>query len=452
MDEPLLTEDEVEGRRGACCPALQQGSVWGTAFNMCSATLGAGALSLPYAIQHTGVVLGLLLLLGTALATQWSVELLVSAITVTNVRSYEDLTVHLFGRKMGVFVEVNIIVFCFGTLVAYTVTVGDILRPVLQMCGGWEWMQACFNSTMSLGQVAAVLIFWGGLMLPLSLVDKMSALQCTSLFGVISLFYLVLSVIVHATWASIAEPLPALEPIKLWSPSMSTFPAISIIMFAFTCQVNVPALYEELQPRSPAKMRAVSLRAVGVCLLAYALIGVAGYVDYPASRHANLLLNYDVANEASAQPMIPAYLAITITVLVAYPVNVFPCRYALDALLFRRLCGLDKDPTRHRMVRHVGLTLLIAGSGLLIALYVPGINVVFQLMGGTGSAFICYMLPAAFAWKLQLPQLRTIWGKAACLGLFFVGLIIGALSTTITILNISSGSGGDAGNACNATA
>ena len=69
--------------------------------------------------------------------------------------------------------EVNIIVFCFGTLVAYTVTVGDILRPVLQMCGGWAWMQSCFNSTMSLGQVAAVILFWGGLMLPLSLVDKM---------------------------------------------------------------------------------------------------------------------------------------------------------------------------------------------------------------------------------------------------------------------------------------
>ena len=109
-------------------------------------------------------------------------------------------------------------------------------------------------------------------------------------------------------------------------------------------------------------MRSVSLRAVGVCLLAYALVGVAGYVDNPASRHANLLLNYNVnphpnpspnphpnpnpsptpnpspnpdpnpnpnpnpspspspspspdqvADEASARPMIPAYLAITIT-------------------------------------------------------------------------------------------------------------------------------------------
>ena len=32
------------------------------------------------------MVLGLLLLLGTAVATQWSVELLISAITATNVR------------------------------------------------------------------------------------------------------------------------------------------------------------------------------------------------------------------------------------------------------------------------------------------------------------------------------------------------------------------------------
>ena len=71
MDEPLLTDGEAGGRRGAGCPALRQGSIWGTAFNMCSATLGAGALSLPYAIQHTGVVLGLLLLLGTAVATHW---------------------------------------------------------------------------------------------------------------------------------------------------------------------------------------------------------------------------------------------------------------------------------------------------------------------------------------------------------------------------------------------
>ena len=56
---------------------------------------------------------------------------------------------------------------------------------------------------------------------------------------------------------------------------------------------------------------------------------------------------------------------------------------------------------------------------LIIALYVPGINVVFSLMGGTGSAFVCYMLPAAFAWKLDVPEVRGLWGKAACLALFY---------------------------------
>ena len=457
IGDSLLHGDGAAGAGRGCkcscsCSATQQGSIWGTVFNMCSATLGAGALSLPYAIQHTGIGLGLLILLATSLATHLSVLLLISAIDATNVRSYEDLTVHLFGRGMGLFVEANIIIFCFGTVVAYTVTVGDILRPVIEMLPLAGWVRACFSSSMSVGQVAAILVFWGCLMLPLSLVDKMSALQCTSLFGVLSLMFLVLSVMAHASWSWAVDDGDENQDVKLWAPSLASFPAMSIIMFAFTCQVNVPSLYEELHHRSPARMRMVSVRAIGVCLLAYACIGIAGYVDFPESRHGNVLQNYDVsANDVASRAMIPSYLAITITVLVAYPVNVFPCRYALDMLLFRRLCHLEKDPSRHKLLRHVGLTLLIAGSGLIIALYVPGINVVFSLMGGTGSAFVCYMLPAAFAWKLDVPEVRGLWGKAACLALFFTGLIIGALSTAVTLMDLLDHTGAS-GDLCNATA
>merc|ERR1740117_1015358 len=45
IGEPLL---QAEPRRKRRCINMQQGSTWGTVFNMCSATLGAGALSLPY--------------------------------------------------------------------------------------------------------------------------------------------------------------------------------------------------------------------------------------------------------------------------------------------------------------------------------------------------------------------------------------------------------------------
>ena len=77
------------------------------------------------------------------------------------------------------------------------------------------------------------------------------------------------------------------------------------------------------------------------------------------------------------------------------------------------------------LARHLVLTVAIAGSSLLLSLYVENINIVFQvtssittgplslqfllssliicqLIGGTTSAFVCFVLPAALAIKLRI--------------------------------------------------
>jgi len=437
LNESLLHGGAAEAQ--GCCPMMQQGSLWGSVFNLCSATLGAGALALPYAIQHTGILLGLCLLLLTSLATHASILLLVSAIIESKTRSYEDLTVFLFGKKMGLFVELNIIIFCFGTVVAYTMTVGTILQPLLTLLSPlWHTLNRCFSSSLTVGEVGVTVAFWALLMVPLSLVDKISQLQCTSMLGVLSLLYLVLSVMVHAAWSWSVDAGNENKDVQWFEPTMEAFSATAIIMFAFTCQVNVPSLYEELQQQSRARMRAVSIRAIAICLACYACVGVAGYVDFPLATDSNLLGNYDLVHDASSKMMLPAYAAICLTVLVAYPVNIFPCRYALDVMLCR-LFKVEKPAGPWRRTRHILLTLLIASSGLVIALYVPGINVVFQLMGGTSSAFVCYMLPAAFAWKLQVSELQSsaVW-RAGCILLFFGGLGIGGLATTFTVIGLFS--------------
>ena len=239
-----------------------QGSISGTVFNMCSSTLGAGALSLPLAISQTGMLLGPLLLMATACATHYSVDLLVGALVQTKARSYEELTVYLFGKRAGLLVELNIILFCFGTVVAYTVAVGDILLPLIRSPAVKAHLPWLDRST-------ALCLVWGTVMLPLSLVDNMSQLQCTSLFGVASLAYLVLSVVVHACFADLfgerddeaIEFEPSDSP-RLVNATDQSFAALAIIMFAFTCQVNVPLLYDELKQRSAPRMRSVSRRAM----------------------------------------------------------------------------------------------------------------------------------------------------------------------------------------------
>ena len=105
---------------------------------------------------------------------------------MTNARSFEDLSVSLFGKVTGFLVEASIIVFCFGTCIAYTVAVGDIVDPFLSS-----------TTPTWLTRKLVMVLFWAALMLPLSFVDKMSSLQCTSLFGILALAYLVLAVTIH---------------------------------------------------------------------------------------------------------------------------------------------------------------------------------------------------------------------------------------------------------------
>jgi len=95
--DPLAATLARPQSRG-CRIGFAQGSLWGTAFNMCSAILGAGALSLPHAVGAMGLVPAVALLMFTAVATHYSVVLLVSAIVATGTRSFEDLSHHVFGR------------------------------------------------------------------------------------------------------------------------------------------------------------------------------------------------------------------------------------------------------------------------------------------------------------------------------------------------------------------
>ena len=60
----------------------------------------------------------------------------------------------LFGKGIGVLVELNIVSVCFGTMIAYTVALGDLLHPLTN-----AWLER--RTVMLLG--------WACLMLPLSM-------------------------------------------------------------------------------------------------------------------------------------------------------------------------------------------------------------------------------------------------------------------------------------------
>ncbi len=190
--QPLLpTEEASNSRTGGVCSAFAKGSRWGTVTNLCAAIMGAGCLSLPKAVSDLGLVPFAVLIVLTGIATHYSIVLLVDAIDATGCRSFEDLTARVIGSRTGHLVEFSIIVFQYGTLVAYTIAIGDILQPILEL-------DSVRVAAPWLSRQLIMVGFWAVFMLPLSFVERMSDLQITSLLGQLSLLYLVLAVSAHS--------------------------------------------------------------------------------------------------------------------------------------------------------------------------------------------------------------------------------------------------------------
>jgi len=530
---------------------LQSGSQAGAIANLCSATLGAGVLSLPFALSKCGIASGLVLLLLAAAATITSIDIIVRTCHSLKLYSYEEITLQLLGKKATYVVEASIFVFCFGCAVAYVVAVGDILQQ--GVIGVFEPVLPSYVT-----REFCMVLFWGGIMLPLSLLEKIDSLRFASLFGIGSITFLVMACVVHSVrdlievgrhhhnggdnsttngtdvWSAELEyylldapPNHAGEDVRWVLPSSfwDAVRACPIVMFAFSCQVNVCAIYDELGdgaeatgapntnssaadltqtrrrgnvsagPRThhdrcngDAAMRTVTRSAVLICVMLYSLIGTFAYVDFGPLTEDNVLKNYCV-HDTRDPMMIFAFVCITIAVVMAFPLNVFPARVTLDGVS-KRLgsCaggsevgegsgdtpveidgenaldqplldgkddgseevadGIDSasdvvDEVETSSSCHIALTLLISGGALLVALVVPNISVVFGLMGGTASSLICFVFPGLFEIKmeqrengireqLQIPS-TNLRRKIQAWTMVLCGGLIGILSTGVTL-------------------
>jgi amino acid permease len=263
-------------------------------------------------------------------------------------------------------------------------------------------------------------------MLPLSMLKDISSLQFSSILGVCSIFFLVIAVCIRSIMYAQKNGLP--ENLS-WTLNVSHGPdfmlSVPIVMFAFTCQVNVFSIYTELQRPCIRRMNKVVDRATLISVMIYLVIGLVAYIAFGPSLvdpqyKGNILLSFPLNDKLIAI----SRAAITFTVSVAFPLNIFPCRFTIDMMFF----AYAKDS----MFRHVAVTSALVLSALFLAIFCPSINIVFGIIGGTCSTVVCFCLPAAFILKLEDGPL-TGRKKLGSLILFIGAIIIGVVGTGVTI-------------------
>ena len=410
---------------------LQAGSIKGSVFTLMVAIVGAGTLSVPYAVYETGLLLGMFLFFAGAVLAYFTMGLLIHAALITNSRSYRAMALRLSGPTGAFITQASLMLNLWGTMIAYLVAAGHVMSLTLRVIFGIDTADSDVPAIVTPGPLMFALT--ATTIAPLALLRSVSALRYSHFFAVATACYVavVMTILyfsfcathqrvrepnpdggffefgdshnVMCFWESPAEPGGGGELPKYNETSFvladfdpgRILTSVPIVVFAYTCHPNVLPVFLELQrPTEKRMLGKVVYRAVFASLLLYLLIGGFGYLTFQEQldkSKGNFLLNDYHRNPA----MIIGAVGYSLYLVMAIPLFVHSFRASVWEMLFPDLQSAADVPARW----HIGVTLAVLGLALVPGVLVGDISKVFVILGATTNPLICFIIPAYLFWK-----------------------------------------------------
>ncbi|KAG3205121.1 hypothetical protein PC128_g1566 [Phytophthora cactorum] len=405
-------------------------------------TVGAGMLSVPYTfllVPTWAALLGVVIV-GVGMALTANALLLAHVQLAQKVEdqqhigagrrfaSFQAIAVAAGGDALGYAVSIITAIGIYGGCVGCVRIVRDIAPFLVVMF----YRIAAGASAQPLQSATARQIgdyvMWGVFVLvvfPLCLMKNLTKLHISSYLGFLFSVYLVVAVIYrsfHAlnprdsdddgvevnSTAVVADTITAAVnaaaaaaaakvPTVITGSALSRFAhAISIYNYAFMMHLNLVPLFIQLRgsfsdplKESKWKMSYCIYALSAFCVVFYAVFGYFAEKLYTVTVRGNVLLNLE------NDPLMDVPLvAVFSTVVLSFPLLFHPLRGVLEELIFTT--NLDGIAFATRL----GSSTILLLSQVLLAIVVPGIEVVFGLTGASTCFMICFAFPVIFFARL----------------------------------------------------
>lgn len=358
-------------------PQLQDGktSFPGAVFIVVNACIGAGILNFPAAYVAaggplSGAIIQMFLLVFIVCS------LLVLALCADTKRSstYQDVISSMCGKYGRICCEVCIILYCFGACITFLIVIGDQTDLILKITNVADqfWAQRQF-----------MMFLLGTFVLyPLCLPKKVDFLKYPSSVGVFATLYVCAVIILNYYLKSASDHLhPKMQSSYNWT---SAFAAIPTICFGFQCHLSSVPVYASLKTRNVGHFGLIILTAMLISSSAYILSGVYGYLTFGYAVCPDILNTYSPRNIT----ICIARVMILVNMLTTYPVLHYCGRLAIETMYMsiRGMEADDDDP--HERRRRIIETTTWFILSLLIAMFLPNIQVVISPIGGLAAVFI----------------------------------------------------------------
>ncbi|KPI90303.1 putative amino acid transporter aATP11 [Leptomonas seymouri] len=394
------------------------GGFLATSFNLASATLGAGIISIPSGFNLSGIVMSCVYLALAAAGTVYSMNLLAKVMVKTGLKSYAQSARVLLGRGADILLAALIIIQCFGGSVAYIIATSTLLSPILSVESSPAYLK-----TKS-GNRLITSIFWLCCMLPLVFPKKVNTLRYVSTFGVLFIVYFVICMVVHSAANGLRDP-EIRGQMKAMRTGNEALEGLGVFLFSLMVQLNAFDIFFEMKQKTVFHFTLYTACAIGTCVLLYVLSGIFGYADFGDRVRDSVLSLYD---PISSPYLAVGYVGIIIKICVAFALHMIPFRDALYHFL--RWNPEEVPYWKHCLVMTVPTT-----AALLCGLFIPTINTVLGLLGSFCGGIIGMIIPALFYMYAGNFTLREIgWLNYIATYLLLVGGVVSVVFGTVTTI------------------
>lgn len=397
---------------------------WYSTFHTVTAMVGAGVLSLPYAMAYLGWGPGTVMMILSwcvTLNTMWQMIQLHECVPGVRFDRYSDLGKHAFGPKLGAWIVLpQQLIVQVGCNIVYMVTGGNCLKKFMEL--------SCINCT-KFRQSYWICIF-GALHFFLSQLPNFNSVSGVSLAAAImSLSYSTIAWVGCIARGRTPKVSYAYKKTSGIDYMFRVFNSLGQISFAYAghavaleIQATIPST-----PEKPSRipMWKGALGAYFINALCYFPVAFIGYWAFGQDVSDNVLVGLQRPSWLIAS----ANLMVVIHVIGSYQVYAMPVFELIEA----------KVKTRVKFSSEVMLRLIVRSAYVAFTLFLgvtfPFFGDLLGFFGGFGFAPTSYFLPSIIWLKVKKPRKFSVswfinWG---CI---FIGVFIMVASTVGGFRNI----------------
>ncbi|VDI40249.1 solute carrier family 38 (sodium-coupled neutral amino acid transporter), member 7/8 [Mytilus galloprovincialis] len=402
-----------------------RGSSWyASVFLVVNAALGAGLLNFPDSYRQAGGVMIAVVIQAIFLVfVVFAILILAYCSDIKSTDTYQDVVLSVCGRNAQRLCAFVVMTYCFGTCITFLIIIGDQWEEFLLFIAKDFY---CKEHPWYLDRISTICVTSFLFILPICFPKRIDFLKYPSMFGVVAILYVEILVFVKYFL-----PHPPPGPIKTKPDHfIDVFLVVPTICFAYQCHVSIIPIYSCMENRNLKEFSKTISCAMLLCIVTYTGTAVCGYLTFGEHITADILLSYDPDIW-----VIIAVILIAFKTYTTYPILLFCGRAALVSFWVDiRKMSLHEIEDSERN-RRIIVTIVWFILTLLLAVFIPNIGVVIQILGAFAAVFIfifpgmCMMsavqnLVDDGIWTRRLKGLAAFACAFILIGAFIFGLTL----------------------------